>query len=199
MNWRDTPSLYVAHRLMRARDWQDRPEFGQLCDWWRSGREGVCALVGIGGAGKTAIADRFLRSLLGVLPADDVCKDETLEPPNSLFRLNVRCGDSGLNLYRKGQDRCVWKGIGTTRKDRVLCTKLDQLVEMKLLERDQDARYSVHPAVRNGFLKSLDTEISLQGHRAVRDGLTASLGRRIASSRASGGRIRSDRRGDAPC
>jgi len=42
----DTPRIHVAHRLLRARDWQDRPQFGSLCDLWR----GVCALVGIGGA-----------------------------------------------------------------------------------------------------------------------------------------------------
>ena len=57
------PQIHFAHRLLRARDWQDRPEFDQLCQWWRNGAAGVCALVGIGGAGKTAIAERFLRVL----------------------------------------------------------------------------------------------------------------------------------------
>ena len=61
------PSAY-QHRLLRARDWQGRPEFDQLCDWWRSGGHGVCALVGIGGAGKTAIAERFLQVLPGGYP-----------------------------------------------------------------------------------------------------------------------------------
>ncbi len=84
MNGRDdTPR--IAHRLLRARDWQDRPQFGELCDWWRGGHGGVCALVGIGGAGKTAIADRFVRSLPGVLPSPDVAVDDTLTPPRRLF------------------------------------------------------------------------------------------------------------------
>lgn len=30
------PAVFV-HPLLRARDWQDRPEFTQLCDWWRCG------------------------------------------------------------------------------------------------------------------------------------------------------------------
>jgi len=81
----DTPRIHVSHRLLRARDWQDRPQFGHLCDWWRGGFGGVCALVGIGGAGKTAIADRFVRSLPGVLPTPDVAVDATLAPPRGLF------------------------------------------------------------------------------------------------------------------
>jgi tetratricopeptide (TPR) repeat protein len=81
----DTPRIHVSHRLLRARDWQDRPQFGRLCDWWRGGFGGVCALVGIGGAGKTAIADRFVRSLPGVLPTPDVAVDATLTPPRGLF------------------------------------------------------------------------------------------------------------------
>ena len=35
----DTPRVFIerrhiAHRLLRARDWQDRPQLGELrCDW----------------------------------------------------------------------------------------------------------------------------------------------------------------------
>lgn len=43
--------------LLRICDYQHRPEFDRLCDWWRRGGQGACALIGIGGAGKTAIAD----------------------------------------------------------------------------------------------------------------------------------------------
>ncbi|MBI4662782.1 MAG: hypothetical protein HY735_28540 [Verrucomicrobia bacterium] len=119
-----------VHTLLRARDWQDRPEFTRLCDWWRGhlapagassppGRgagvglatkksvaespsrsqdsqyspqtplnspTGVCALVGIGRAGKTAIAEHFLRVLPGGLPArPDTPKDTSLSPPRALF------------------------------------------------------------------------------------------------------------------
>jgi hypothetical protein len=52
-----------VHTLFAPRDWQDRPQFNQLCDWWRDVGTGVCALVGMGGAGKTAIVDRFLQAL----------------------------------------------------------------------------------------------------------------------------------------
>ena len=72
--WRDQMSEpppqsdEIAHRLLTARDWQDRPEFDDLCQWWREDGFGLCALVGIGGAGKTAIADRFLQVLPGGYP-----------------------------------------------------------------------------------------------------------------------------------
>ena len=57
-------SNYFVHTLLRARDWQHRPQLDEVYDWWRGGGQGVCALVGMGGAGKTAIADRFLNELL---------------------------------------------------------------------------------------------------------------------------------------
>ncbi len=62
-------SNYFVHTLLRARDWQHRPQLDQVCDWWRSGGAGVYALVGMGGAGKTAIAERFLDVLLDVMSA----------------------------------------------------------------------------------------------------------------------------------
>jgi hypothetical protein len=80
------PTNYFVHTLLRARDWQHRPEFDRVCDWWRNGGQGVCGLVGMGGAGKTAIADRFLKVLPGVLPQNpQIPKDETLPTPNSTF------------------------------------------------------------------------------------------------------------------
>jgi tetratricopeptide (TPR) repeat protein len=77
---------HVVHTLLRARDWQDRPEFAQVCDWWRAGGPGVLALVGIGGAGKTAIADRFVRRLPGPTEAEPHSpQDATLSLPEGLF------------------------------------------------------------------------------------------------------------------
>jgi tetratricopeptide (TPR) repeat protein len=77
---------HFAHPLLRARDWQERPEFAQLCDWWRQIGKGVCSLVGIGGAGKTAIVERFLRMLPGVLPLElGIRKQESLPKPRRLF------------------------------------------------------------------------------------------------------------------
>jgi hypothetical protein len=79
-------SNYFVYSLLRARDWQHRPQLDDVCQWWRGGGRGVLALVGMGGAGKTAIAERFLRVLPGGLPDDpDVPKDGSLPAPHGVF------------------------------------------------------------------------------------------------------------------
>ena len=81
-----TPSGGFLHPLVRARDWQDSAELGELCQWWKAGGVGVCALVGFGGAGKTAIAERFLQLLPGGYPEHPkVCKDRNLVAPARLL------------------------------------------------------------------------------------------------------------------
>jgi tetratricopeptide (TPR) repeat protein len=72
-------SNYFVHTLLRARDWQHRPQFDEVCNWWRGGGQGVCALVGMGGAGKTAIADRFLNELLDNHRRPDPGRDNAQE------------------------------------------------------------------------------------------------------------------------
>ena len=80
------PKTHFAHTLFRARDYQSHPQFETLCDWWRSVRCGVCAVVGIGGSGKTAIVERFIRTLPDVTAEDgDLRKDASLSSPDGLF------------------------------------------------------------------------------------------------------------------
>lgn len=77
---------YFCHPLLHARDWQDRPQLEAVCRWWADGGAGACALIGIGGAGKTAIADRFLQMLPEVMPLRaDLPKRANLRPPERLF------------------------------------------------------------------------------------------------------------------
>jgi len=87
--------ISICHTLMPARDWQDRLEFGLLCDWWRKASGGTCALVGIGGAGKTAIVDRFLRSLPGGLLAHpNVPQHESLQAPSEMLVFSFAEGNA---------------------------------------------------------------------------------------------------------
>ncbi|MCH7725217.1 MAG: hypothetical protein IH991_01860 [Planctomycetes bacterium] len=82
-----------VHTLLRARDWQHRPEFDRVLDWWRNSGRGVFALVGIGGAGKTAIADQFTRAFPGLtaeLP--ERLQDRSLQLPEGLFVFSLRIG-----------------------------------------------------------------------------------------------------------
>src|SRR5436305_15228209 len=81
-----TAPVRFVHPLLRARDYQERAELSHLAEWWRRGGVGVCSLVGIGGTGKTAIVERFLRLLPGVLPSDSALpKDLSLRRPDGLF------------------------------------------------------------------------------------------------------------------
>src|SRR5262245_55473337 len=60
------PEPRLVHRLPAAPHFVGRgPERAALRAWWRDGLQGVLALVGLGGAGKTAVAARFLDELLG--------------------------------------------------------------------------------------------------------------------------------------
>lgn len=75
-----------VHVLLRARDFQQRRELDRIVEWWRGGAPGVCALIGLGGVGKTALVDRFLRMLPGVT-ADSVTPPNkaTLDAPARVF------------------------------------------------------------------------------------------------------------------
>jgi hypothetical protein len=73
--------IQLVHRLQAAPSYQDRPELTRVEAWWCGlDAGGVCALVGLGGAGKTAIVERFLERLRrsvagsaddGLLPVPD--------------------------------------------------------------------------------------------------------------------------------
>lgn len=60
------PDPYVVHPLPAAPVFLGRDEeLSQLSAFWENGDRGVLSLVGLGGAGKTAVASRFLSELLG--------------------------------------------------------------------------------------------------------------------------------------
>ena len=75
------------HTLSPAEHFQQRPELEKIKDWWRNeGSYGVLALVGIGGAGKTALVHRFLAQLpMSGIQEAGVEKDETLPILDALF------------------------------------------------------------------------------------------------------------------
>lgn len=101
---------YFVHTLLRARDWQHRPEFDRVCEWWRGGGRGVCALVGMGGTGKTAIADRFLNELLD----DPNLNRQRGNRPRSVFVYSFYNDDKPENFFRYLQ---VWLE-GTSAPDK---------------------------------------------------------------------------------
>jgi hypothetical protein len=87
---RHPPDPWLVHRLPPAPHFVGRqPELEELHRLWKDRTAGVVALVGLGGAGKTAIAARFLDELQQV---DEPCRPEGLlvwsfyqEPDASLF------------------------------------------------------------------------------------------------------------------
>jgi len=94
-----------------------------------------------------------------------------------LFRLGVTA-DLLAKVFT-GWRKSNISGPALARLNRkALQAKLDLLTDMRLLERSKDGKYSVHPAVRDGFLKGLDPDAAGKGHAAVREGLEAQLGDR---------------------
>ncbi len=143
------PSHYFVHTLLRARDWQHRPQFDQVCQWWQGsgvgfqpanrddrkleayatrGR-GVCALVGMGGAGKTAIANRFLNELpvgrianpssfssVGWVSNPSSSATTSLPAPHSVFVYSFYDDDKPENFFRHLQ---IWlEGTSSPAKEK---------------------------------------------------------------------------------
>ena len=74
---RHPPDYHVVHPLPPAPQFVGREaELGELRSSWRAGARGVVALVGLGGAGKTAIAAQFL---------DELCRPGYPSRPEGLF------------------------------------------------------------------------------------------------------------------
>ena len=68
---------YLAHMLPQAPQFVGRDaELSELRAWWNNRGRGVFALVGLGGAGKTAIAARFL---------DEITRPELPAKPDRVF------------------------------------------------------------------------------------------------------------------
>ncbi len=79
--------------LKAAEYWQDRRELDEVKDWWETSSFGVCALIGVGGSGKTAAATRFTEDL-GVIPSNHELasfRDAKFE----LFAMDLASSDYG--------------------------------------------------------------------------------------------------------
>jgi tetratricopeptide (TPR) repeat protein len=99
-----------------------------------------------------------------------------------LFRLGVEAKTLASIFTGKGKTKVSGQAL-VRLNERQLQSKLQLLVEMRLVEVSKPQApgqksqiYTVHPAVRDGFLKKLDTETARLGHDAARGGLEASLG-----------------------
>jgi len=80
------PRFCFYGRFKGAPEFQPRPELDQVVSWWKEQREGVCALIGLGGVGKTLIVNRFLQMLPQVTAAaPDSPPRDSLPTPNALF------------------------------------------------------------------------------------------------------------------
>jgi tetratricopeptide (TPR) repeat protein len=98
-----------------------------------------------------------------------------------LFRLGVEAKTLASIFTGEGKDSISGPALAGLNEQQ-LRVKLQLLTEMRLIEvakiqapGQQSYIYTVHPAVRDGFIKKLDAETACLGHNAAREGLEALL------------------------
>lgn len=99
-----------------------------------------------------------------------------------LFRLGV--DSETLTAIFTGEQAVEVSGRALAAlSSKQLQSKLDWLVRMRIVESQPQANileskilYSIHPAVRDGFLSGINRAAAMAGHEAVRKGLEVSLG-----------------------
>ena len=111
-----------------------------------------------------------------------------------LFRLGVTAGTLA-NVFT-GTRKTKISGPALAHLSRAqLDAKLSLLREMRLIESQSEISnpkseiHSVHPAIRDGFLATLDPAKTRRGHEAAREGLVASLGERPGSNPSDPGTL----------
>ena len=111
-----------------------------------------------------------------------------------LFRLGVDCETLAAIFTGEGATKVSGEALAGLDADQ-LQKKLDWLVRMRIVEEcgvrnaergveekhsairtPKSALYSIHPAVRDGFLSGIGQEAAQASHEAVRKGLEVSLG-----------------------
>jgi tetratricopeptide (TPR) repeat protein len=76
----------IANSILPVAQFQERPELITLRSHWSATNGGVIAIVGIGGAGKTALTCRFLQELPGCdIKHDEIQKNANLPSANGVF------------------------------------------------------------------------------------------------------------------
>jgi tetratricopeptide (TPR) repeat protein len=162
-------NLAFVRPLLRARDWQDRPQFAHVCQWWRKGGIGVCALIGIGGAGKTATAERFLQVLPGAFPEHPRArKDATLQAPKRLFVFsfydvpNADMFFDDVGAWLTGERNLAYAKIADTLMDPPRDPSERLLLVLDGLEKVQDdgTRGGTFGQISDGRLRNLVLQVS---------------------------------------
>ena len=104
-----------------------------------------------------------------------------------LFRLGVNADMLAAIFTGVGKENISGAALAVLNREQV-GKKLRRLAQMRLLDENRPPstpnskstqpmpNYTVHPAVRDGFLHGLDGDAARQGHEAAREGLITSLG-----------------------
>jgi hypothetical protein len=158
------PDLRVVHALPPAPHFVGRQaELAEVRRLWGSGFQGVVALVGLGGAGKTAVAAQFLRDLLNehgsVRPASLLVWSFYQEPDAGRFLQEV------LDYWAGGVAASVGaRGAGLLHLIReALSAGGRQLVVLDGLERVQrpgDSSTTTYGQLEDPLLKGLLTRLA---------------------------------------
>ncbi len=158
------PDPCVVHPLPPAPKFVGREtELDELRRLWHSGFRGVCALVGLGGAGKTAVAARFLEELLGT---------QGIPLPEGLFVWSFyQEPDAGLFLQEAYRYFCRADSVGTPAKGAGLLHLLREAIAvggphllvldgLERVQRPGDSGTDVYGQLEDPLLKGLLTRIA---------------------------------------
>jgi hypothetical protein len=157
------PEVCLFHRLPAAPHFVGRePELGTLRAWWRDGLRGVLALVGLGGAGKTAVAARFL---------DELLRADPFPRPEGLFVWSFyqepdagRFLEEAYHYFSRGSSTATARGVGVLHLLREALAvggpHLLVLDGLEKVQRQEGGRVGDYGQIEDPLLRGLLTRIA---------------------------------------